>query len=232
MNDRNLSQKSWLSDKQTRFFRIVLAWYSCITGETTRNNNHYLRQGKKKTSSNLLIKCGVLDKTMLLQLRQQMRAQPSISFRQIEAFSESEDPRLHYVPNTSMLFMTLFTLVPPLECHSGHRTWNYSRNRCHNSLSRQLNSSDYMSLFYGAKAWILLRPNAAGLQVFKEKFLPKIFNTVRISVDSCIRTHKEMYDLLNDMSVVQRIKIQRLLVLVTTFEWKTILKDTGFWCGN
>ena len=65
-------------------------------------------------------------------------------------------------------------------------------------------------LFYGAEAWTLLSTDAAALRVFERKVLPKIFGPVRVGDDFRIRFNSELYELLNDMDVVQRINIQRL----------------------
>ena len=54
-------------------------------------------------------------------------------------------------------------------------------------------------LLYSTKAWTLLRTDAAVLRVFERKALRKI-----------IRSNSELYELLNDRDVVQRINIQRL----------------------
>ena len=63
-------------------------------------------------------------------------------------------------------------------------------------------------LLYGAEAWTLLSTDAAALKVFERKVQRKIFGPVRD--DFRIRFNSELYELLNDMDVVQRIKIQQL----------------------
>ena len=63
-------------------------------------------------------------------------------------------------------------------------------------------------LLYGAEAWTLLNNYTAALRVFERKFLRKIFGPVgdyfRILYNS------ELFELLNDLDVVQRINMQRL----------------------
>ena len=65
-------------------------------------------------------------------------------------------------------------------------------------------------LLYGAEAWTLLSTDAAALVVFERKVLRKIFCAVRVGDDFRIRFNCELYELLNDIDVVQRINIQRL----------------------
>ena len=65
-------------------------------------------------------------------------------------------------------------------------------------------------LLYGAQAWILLSTDAAALRVFERKVLRKIFGLVRVGDDFRIRFNSELYELLNDIDIVQRINIQRL----------------------
>ena len=65
-------------------------------------------------------------------------------------------------------------------------------------------------LLYGAEAWTLLSTDAAALRVFERKVLRKIFGLVRVGDDFRIRFNSELYELLKDMDVVQRINIQRL----------------------
>ena len=57
---------------------------------------------------------------------------------------------------------------------------------------------------------ILLSTDAAALRVFERKVLRKIFGPVRVVDDFRIRFNSELYELLNDMDVGQRINIQRL----------------------
>ena len=65
-------------------------------------------------------------------------------------------------------------------------------------------------LLYGTEAWTLLSTDAAALRVFERKVLRKIFGPMRVDADFRIRFNSELYELLNDMDVVQRINIQRL----------------------
>ena len=65
-------------------------------------------------------------------------------------------------------------------------------------------------LLYGAEAWTLLSTDGAALRVFERKVLRKIFGPVRVGDDFRIRFNSELYELLNDMDVVQLINIQRL----------------------
>ena len=96
-------------------------------------------------------------------------------------------------------------------------------NRCYYGLNRQL-SSDSLSrttklllyktlilpvLLYGAEAWTL-STDAAALRAFERKVLHKIFGAVRVVDDFRIRSNSELYEPLNDMSVVQSINIQQL----------------------
>ena len=62
-------------------------------------------------------------------------------------------------------------------------------------------------LLYGAEAWTLLSTDVAALRVFERKVLRKIFGPVRVGDDFRIRFNSELYELLNDMDVVQRINI-------------------------
>ena len=48
------------------------------------------------------------------------------------------------------------------------------------------------------------------LRVFERKVLRKIFGPVRVGDDFRIRFNSELYELLNDMDIVQRINIQQL----------------------
>ena len=64
-------------------------------------------------------------------------------------------------------------------------------------------------LLYGAEAWTLSSNDAAALAVFERKVLLKIFGTVRVGDDYCIRTNRKLYELFIDMDVSKRINIQR-----------------------
>ena len=72
-------------------------------------------------------------------------------------------------------------------------------------------------LLYGAETWTLLSTDAAALGVCERKVLRKMFDPVRVGDDFRIRFNSELYELLNDMDVVQRINIQRLLWLGHVF---------------
>ena len=63
---------------------------------------------------------------------------------------------------------------------------------------------------YGAEALTLLSTDATALRVFERKVLRKIFGPVRVGNDFRIRFNSELYELLDDIDVVQRINIQRL----------------------
>ena len=65
-------------------------------------------------------------------------------------------------------------------------------------------------LLYGAQTWTLLSTDAAALRIFERKVLRMTFGSVRVSDDFRIRFNSELYELLNDIDVVQRINIQRL----------------------
>ena len=65
-------------------------------------------------------------------------------------------------------------------------------------------------LLCGAEAWTLLSNDIAALRVFDRTVLRKILNPVQIGDDFRIRYKSELYELLNDMDVVQRINTQRL----------------------
>ena len=56
-----------------------------------------------------------------------------------------------------------------------------------------------------AEAGTLLSANAAALRVFERKVIRKMFDTVRVGNDFRIRSNSELYELLNDIDVVQRI---------------------------
>ena len=65
-------------------------------------------------------------------------------------------------------------------------------------------------LLYGAEAWTLLSTDAAALRVFERKVLRKIFDPVQVGDDFRMRFNSELYELLNNIHVVQRINIKRL----------------------
>ena len=97
-------------------------------------------------------------------------------------------------------------------------------NRCYYGLSKQLGSralsrSTKLTLYktliipvllYGAEAWVVSQTDAAALGVFERKVLRKIFGPVRVGDDYRIRMNHELYELYEDIDIVQRITIQRL----------------------
>ena len=66
------------------------------------------------------------------------------------------------------------------------------------------------TFLYDAQAWTLLHTDAAALWVFKIKVLCKIIGPVRVGNYFRIRSNSEIYELLDDIDVVQHINIQRL----------------------
>ena len=96
-------------------------------------------------------------------------------------------------------------------------------NRCYFGVSRHLSSRDlsrttklilykrviFLVFLSGAKAWTLLSSDAASLRVFVRKILHKIYSLVRVDDDLCMRSNIEMYEVLSDIGVGQRINIQR-----------------------
>ena len=84
-------------------------------------------------------------------------------------------------------------------------------------------------LLYGAEAWTLLSTDAAALRVIERKVLRKIFGAVRVGDDFRIRFNSELYELLNDMDVMQRINIQQLLWLGHVVRmWRRMLRRDGY----
>ena len=65
-------------------------------------------------------------------------------------------------------------------------------------------------LLYGAQTWTLLSTDAAAFRVMERKVLRKIFGLMRVSDNFRIRFNSELYELLNDLDLVQRINIWRL----------------------
>ena len=65
-------------------------------------------------------------------------------------------------------------------------------------------------VLYGAEAWTLLGTDAAALRVYERKVLRKIFGPVRVGDDFRIRFNNELYELCNDIDIVQPINMQRL----------------------
>ena len=98
-------------------------------------------------------------------------------------------------------------------------------NKCYFGLSRQLRSKVlsrrtkitlYKSLImpvlvYGAEAWTMKASDEAALGVFERKILRKIYGPLRVGDGEYRRRfNDELYELYNDIDIVQRIKIQRL----------------------
>ena len=97
-------------------------------------------------------------------------------------------------------------------------------NRCYYGLSRQLSSRALSRrtkttlyktlilpvLLYGAEAWVVTQSDAAALGVFERKVLRKIFGPLRVGDDYRIRMNHELYELYDDIDVVQRISQQQL----------------------
>ena len=65
-------------------------------------------------------------------------------------------------------------------------------------------------LLYGTEAWTLLSMDVTALRVFERKVPRKIFGPVRVANDFRIRCSNELYELRNDMDIVEHINIQRL----------------------
>ena len=63
------------------------------------------------------------------------------------------------------------------------------------------------ALLYGVEALNLLSTDAAVLRAFERKVLLKILGLVRVDDDFRMRSNSELYGLLNDIDVVQRINI-------------------------
>ena len=76
-------------------------------------------------------------------------------------------------------------------------------------------------------AWTLLNTDAAVLRVFKRKVLLKFLSPVRVGEDFRIQYNSKLYELLNDLDVVQRINIQWLHWLGMLFEWTRMLRWHG-----
>ena len=62
-------------------------------------------------------------------------------------------------------------------------------------------------LLYGTEAWPFLNTNATALIVFERKVVRKIFGAVWVDDDFRIWYNSELYKILNDLDVVQRINI-------------------------
>ena len=87
-------------------------------------------------------------------------------------------------------------------------------NRCYYRLNGQLSNIDLsrMTKLILYKTLIILvslwgRGMAAALSVFERKVLRKIFRPVRVGDDFRICSNSELYMLLNDIDVVQRINL-------------------------
>lgn len=97
-------------------------------------------------------------------------------------------------------------------------------NRCYFGLSRQMNNKALSRktkitlyktliipvLLYGAEAWTMTQSDAAALGVFERKILRKIFGPICVGDAYRIRWNDELYELYDDVDIVQRINIQRL----------------------
>ena len=60
-------------------------------------------------------------------------------------------------------------------------------------------------LLYGAEVWALLSTDVAARRVLDRKALRKIFVPVRVGDDFRIQSNSELYELLNNMDVMQRL---------------------------
>ena len=65
-------------------------------------------------------------------------------------------------------------------------------------------------LLYGTEAWALLSTDTPALRVFERKVLRKIFDPVQVADDFFLRSNGELSKLLNNIAIVQLIKIQWL----------------------
>ena len=65
-------------------------------------------------------------------------------------------------------------------------------------------------LLFDAAACTLSSTDAAALRVIEKKVLRKIFDLVRVGDDFCNRSNNELYQLLSEIDIIQRINIQRL----------------------
>ncbi|XP_050339022.1 uncharacterized protein LOC126765340 isoform X2 [Bactrocera neohumeralis] len=83
-------------------------------------------------------------------------------------------------------------------------------------LSRQTKTQLYKSLIipvllYGAESWTMSTTDESTLRVFERKVLRKIFGPLRVSHGEYrIRWNDELYEIYDDIDIVQRIKRQRL----------------------
>ena len=65
-------------------------------------------------------------------------------------------------------------------------------------------------LLYGSDVWALLSTDATFLRVFEREVFSKILDSMRVGNDFLIRFNSTLYELLNDVDIVQRINIQLL----------------------
>ena len=91
-------------------------------------------------------------------------------------------------------------------------------HRCNYGLNGQLSNrgiSHTTKLIHVASLWrrgldAIKQRCSSSLRVFERILLGKILGPVRVGYDFLIRYNSEMYELLNDLNVVQSINIQRL----------------------
>ena len=122
-----------------------------------------------------------------------MWAKQSICYRQAETYGVL---LLGLRPITILLIQStnLFTLAPLLR-----------------SITLDNDETNTLQGAYSTHASLcLLNTDAAALRVFERKVLRKILGPVRVGDYFRIQYNSELYELLNDLDVVQRINIQRL----------------------
>ena len=95
-------------------------------------------------------------------------------------------------------------------CYYGLNRWLSSRG-----LSRTTKLVLYKTLIvpvliYDIQTWKLLSTDTVPVRVFERKLLRKILGPVQSGDDFRIRSNSELYELLNDIEILQRINIQRL----------------------
>ncbi|XP_073814500.1 uncharacterized protein [Musca autumnalis] len=97
-------------------------------------------------------------------------------------------------------------------------------NRCYFGLSKQFRNKAtsrqtkitlYKTLIlpvlmYGSEAWVLAQADKAVLCVFERKILRKIYGPICVDGEYRRRMNIELYQLYNDINIVERIEIQRL----------------------
>ena len=102
-----------------------------------------------------------------------------------------------------------------------HSDFNFSRSQLGQLSSRELSRTTKLILYkmlilpillYGISAWILLGTDAAALRVFDRGVVRSSVGDdfVRVGDNFRIRSNSELYELLNDIDVVQRVNIQRM----------------------